>query len=105
MYIFDQDLNPDEAMWIVLWTKGLSTEAGARMMTFHYGFKILRTAITVASIAGGVGATADAATAAAANIAASEAGKAAAQAAGKEVAKYAAEQVAYSFQKSLVKKH
>lgn len=102
MYIFDQDLTPDEAMWIVLWTKGLSAEAGARMMTYHYGLKIVRTAVTVASIASGVGAAANAASAAAANIAASEAGKAAAAAAGKEVAKYAAEQVAYSLKKTIV---
>jgi hypothetical protein len=93
MSVFSQDLTPDEAMWLVLWTQGLSEEAGARMKTYHYGAKLVKTGITIASIASGVGAAANAASAAAANIAASEAGKAAARAAGKEVVKFAAEQV------------
>ncbi|WP_019143100.1 hypothetical protein [Noviherbaspirillum massiliense] len=99
MSIFEQDLTPDEAMWVVLWTQGLSEEAGARMKTYHYGMKVVKTTLTVASIASGVGAAANAASAAAAQYAASEAGKAAAQAAGKELANYAAEQVADAVRK------
>lgn len=94
MSVFSHDLTPDEAMWVVLWTQGLSEEAGARMKTYHYGMNMVKTALTVASIASGVGAAANAASNAAAQYATSEAGKAAAQAAGKELAKYAAEQVA-----------
>ncbi|HZW14266.1 MAG TPA: hypothetical protein VFF81_13895 [Noviherbaspirillum sp.] len=94
MSIFNHDLTEDEALWVVLWTQGLSEEAGARMKTYHYGMKTLKTTLTVASIASGVGAAANAASTAAAQYAASEAGKAAAQAAGKELAKYAAEQMA-----------
>ena len=102
MSLFGHDLTPDEAMWVVLWTQGLSEEAGMRMKTYHYGMKFVKTTITVASIVSGVGAAANAASAAAANIAASEAGKAAAQAAGKEVASYVAEQVADSVRKAMV---
>ncbi|MES2537531.1 MAG: hypothetical protein V4632_16860 [Pseudomonadota bacterium] len=32
--IFHQPLTPDEAEWIVLWTQGLSEQAGARMKTY-----------------------------------------------------------------------
>jgi hypothetical protein len=32
--IFHQPLTPDEAGWIVLWTQGLSEQAGARMKTY-----------------------------------------------------------------------
>lgn len=100
--IFNQDLTSDEAMWVVLWTQGLSEEAGARMKTYHYGMKLMKTTLTVASIASGVGAAAGAAQTAAANYAASEAGKAAAQAAGKEAVKFAAEQVADSMRKKMI---
>ncbi|MDQ9169670.1 hypothetical protein Q8A64_04515 [Oxalobacteraceae bacterium R-40] len=102
MSLFNQELTPDEAMWIVLWTQGLSEEAGARMKTYHYGSKLIKTGLTIASIASGVGAAANAASNAAANIAASEAGKAAAQAAGKEAAKFAAEKVADSLRDKMV---
>lgn len=102
MSIFNQEITPDEAMWMVLWTQGLSEEAGLRMKTYHYGMKLLKTTITIASIASGVGAAASAAQAAAANVAATEAGKAAAQAAGKEVAKYAADQVADSIRQKMI---
>jgi hypothetical protein len=94
MSIFNHTLTPDEAMWVVLWTQGLSEEAGARMKTYHYGMKVVKTTLTVASIASGIGAAANAASSVAAQYAASEAGKQAAQAAGKELAKYAAEQIA-----------
>ncbi|MGV3741800.1 MAG: hypothetical protein ACO1NO_05785 [Burkholderiaceae bacterium] len=102
MSVFNHDLTPDEALWMVLWTQGLSEEAGARMKTFHYGLKIVKTGLTVASIASGVGAAAGAAQAAAANIATQEATKAAAAAAGKEVAKYAAQQVADEIRKKML---
>lgn len=102
MSLFNQDLTPDEVMWMVLWTQGLSEEAGARMKTYHYGMKTLKTTLTLASIASGVGAAANAASNAAAQYAASEAGKVAAQAAGKELAKFAAEQVAEAAQKKAI---
>ncbi|GAB3542062.1 hypothetical protein GCM10027343_13450 [Noviherbaspirillum agri] len=102
MSIFNHDLTADEALWVVLWTQGLSEEAGARMKTYHYGMKAFKTTLTVASIASGVGAAANAASSAAAQYAASEAGKAAAQAAGKELAKYAAEQMADAARKKAV---
>lgn len=100
--LFNQELTPDEALWVVLWTQGLSEEAGARMKTYHYGMKLVKTAVTVASIASGVGAAANAASAAAANVAATEATKAAAQAAGKEVVKFAAQEVADSVRRKMV---
>lgn len=34
--VFHQPLTPDEAMWIVLWTQGLSEEGGARMKTYAF---------------------------------------------------------------------
>ena len=102
MSLFGHDLTPDEAMWVVLWTQGLSEEAGARMKTYHYGMKFARTAITVASIASGVGAAAQAASTAAANIAATEASKAAAQAAGKEIASHVAQQMADSVREAMI---
>lgn len=34
------DLTDDEALWVVLWTQGVSEEGGARMKTYHYGTKI-----------------------------------------------------------------
>lgn len=90
--IFEQDITPDEAMWMVLWTQGLSEEAGMRMKTYHYGVRLLKTGITIASIASGVGAVANAASSVAAQAAAAEAGKQAAQAAGKAVTEFAAQQ-------------
>lgn len=99
--LFRQDVTADEAMWMVLWTQGLSEEAGARMKTYHYGMKLAKTALTVASIASGVSA-ATGAVQAAASIAASEAGKVAAQEAGKEVAKYAANEMADSMRKKMI---
>lgn len=90
--VFNHELTRDEALWMVLWTQGMSEEVGARMKTYHYGMRFVKTALTVASIASGIGAVANAAQAAAANAAAIEAGKQAAQAAGEAVARYAAEQ-------------
>lgn len=94
--IFTQDVTPDEAMWMVLWTQGLSEEAGARMKVYHYGLKLVKTGIAVASIASGIGAVANAASTAAAAAAAAgaQAGRAATQAALQAAAKAAAEQAA-----------
>ena len=94
LQVFTQDMTPDEAMWIVLWTQGLSEEAGARMKTYHYGMKVVKTGITVASLASGIGAVANAAqtaaTQTAASAAAAQAGKTAAQAATQAAAEAAA---------------
>src|SRR6218665_1534277 len=72
--ITQADLNDDEALWVVLWTQGLSEEGGARMKTWHYGTKIAGTLYNLATLASGLkGAAlaADAAIKAAKNAAAS----------------------------------
>jgi hypothetical protein len=55
---------PDEALWLVLWTQGLSEEGGARMKTYHYAVKIAGTLYNLATLASGVKAAALAAEAA-----------------------------------------
>lgn len=55
---------PDEALWAVLWTQGLSEEGGARMKTYHYAVKIAGTLYNLATLASGVKAAALAADAA-----------------------------------------
>ena len=55
---------PDEALWLVLWTQGLSEEGGARMKTYHYAVKIAGTLYNLATLASGVKAAAMAADAA-----------------------------------------
>ncbi|MBW8845935.1 MAG: hypothetical protein JF607_13300 [Burkholderiales bacterium] len=55
---------PDEALWAVLWTQGLSEEGGARMKTYHYAIKIAGTLYNLATLASGVKAAAMAADAA-----------------------------------------
>ncbi len=55
---------PDEALWLVLWTQGLSEEGGARMKTYHYTVKIAGTLYNLATLASGVKAAALAADAA-----------------------------------------
>lgn len=55
---------PDEALWLVLWTQGLSEEGGARMKTYHYAVKIAGTLYNLATLASGVKAAALAADAA-----------------------------------------
>lgn len=55
---------PDEALWLVLWTQGLSEEGGARMKTYHYALKIAGTLYNLATLASGVRAAAVAADAA-----------------------------------------
>ena len=44
----------DEALWMVLWTQGLSEEGGARMKTWHYGSKIVGTLYNIATLASGL---------------------------------------------------
>ncbi|MFG6467963.1 hypothetical protein [Roseateles sp. BYS87W] len=55
---------PDEALWAVLWTQGLSEEGGARMKTYHYAMKIGGALYNIATLASGVKAAAVAADAA-----------------------------------------
>lgn len=100
--LFSQDLTPDEALWMVLWTQGLSEEAGARMKVYHYGLKIVKTGITIASVVSGVGAIANSANAAAAAAASAQASRTAGQAALQAAAKVAADQAAANLrQKSI----
>lgn len=67
------NLNDDEALWLVLWSQGVSEEGGARMKTVHYGSKVASTLYSIFTIATGLkGAAlaADAAVTAAKNAAA-----------------------------------
>ncbi len=48
------ELSDDEALWLVLWTQGLSEEGGARMKTYHYGVKIVGTLYNLATLASGL---------------------------------------------------
>lgn len=57
-------LTDDEALWVVLWTQGLSEEGGFRMKAYDYGTSLVGTVWTLASIASGVKAAAVAAEAA-----------------------------------------
>ncbi len=47
-------LTEDEALWVVLWTQGVSEEGGARMKTYHYGTKVVGTLYNLFTIASGV---------------------------------------------------
>jgi hypothetical protein len=62
--VIDAEPTPDEALWTVLWTQGLSEEGGARMKTYHYALKIAGTLYNLATLASGVKAAALAADAA-----------------------------------------
>lgn len=62
--VIQAEPTPDEALWLVLWTQGLSEEAGARMKTYHYAVKIAGTIYNLATLASGVKAAALAADAA-----------------------------------------
>lgn len=76
------ELSPDEALWIVLWSQGLSEEAGGRMKTYHYGKKLVGKLLDLATLASGVSAAGQAAKAVssqAINAAASSASQAASQ--------------------------
>ena len=48
------DLTPDEALWTVLWTQGVSEEGGLRMKAYKYGSDIIGTLYTVATVATGL---------------------------------------------------
>lgn len=62
--VIQAEPTPDEALWLVLWTQGLSEEGGARMKTYHYAIKIAGTLYNLATLASGVKAAALAADAA-----------------------------------------
>lgn len=97
---FSKPLTPDEAMWVVLWTQGLSEEGGVRMKTYQYGMSTLKTIVNVAAVVSGVGAAANAAQAAGASVA-SAAGNAAARAAAEAAAKQLAQEAQRSIAKDL----
>jgi len=62
--VLQAEPTPDEALWAVLWTQGISEEGGARMKTYHYAIKIAGTLYNLATLASGVKAAALAADAA-----------------------------------------
>lgn len=67
------NMNDDEALWLVLWSQGVSEEGGARMKAVHYSSKVASTLYSIFTIATGLkGAAlaADAAVTAAKNAAA-----------------------------------
>lgn len=91
--IFGPQITPDEALWMVLWTQGLSEEGGARMKTYHYTKEVVSTLFEIASLATGLNAAAQAAKVAV-NQAAQAAAAAAAKSAGEAVAKQALQEAA-----------
>lgn len=48
------DLSPDEALWSVLWTQGLSEEGGLRMKAYHYSTSLVSTLYSLATVASGL---------------------------------------------------
>lgn len=95
--IFGPQITADEALWIVLWTQGLSEEGGLRMKTYHYTKEVVSTLFEVASLATGLNAAAQAAKVAAnqaAQAAAAAAAKSASEAAAKEALQQAAQKLA-----------
>ncbi len=50
--VFREPLTEDEALWVVLWTQGLSEEGGFRMKAYQYA----RIFVAVAAVATGIGA-------------------------------------------------
>ena len=87
--LFVPQISADEALWMVLWTQGLSEEGGARMKTYHYSKEIVSTLFDIASLAVGVNAAAQAA-----KVAANQAAQAAATAAAKQALQEAARSLA-----------
>lgn len=86
--LFNPQVTPDEALWMVLWTQGLSEEGGGRMKTFHYSKEFAIALIDVASLAFGLNAAAQAAQVAvnqAVTTAATSATKAISEAAAKKI--------------------
>jgi hypothetical protein len=47
-------VTPDEALWITLWTQGVSEEGGVRMKAYHYGTKVVGTLYNIFTIASGL---------------------------------------------------
>ena len=45
---------PDEALWLVLWTQGLSEEGGLRMKAFDYGTRLVSTLYNLVTLATGL---------------------------------------------------
>lgn len=58
-------LTEDEALWVVLWSQGVSEEGGFRMKAYDYGTSLASNLLSIASIASGVKVAAVAAEAAA----------------------------------------
>jgi hypothetical protein len=52
--ITQANLSDDEALWLVLWTQGVSEEGGARMKAYHYGSNVVGTLYTLFTIASGL---------------------------------------------------
>lgn len=93
--VFSPQISPDEALWMVLWTQGLSEEGGARMKTYHYTKEIVSTLFEIATLATGLNAAAQAAKVAV-DQAAQAAAAAAAKSAGEAIAKQALQEAARS---------
>ena len=47
-------LDDDEALWVVLWTQGVSELGGLRMKTYHYGTEAAKTFYNIFTIATGI---------------------------------------------------
>ena len=95
--VFEPRLSEDEALWVVLWSQGLSEEGGGRMKTFHYTKEVVSTLFELATLATGLNAAAQAAKVAvnqAAQTAAAAAAKSASEAAAKQALQEAARQIA-----------
>lgn len=102
--IFTPRLTPDEALWIVLWTQGLSEEGGARMKTFHYSKKFVLTLIDIATFAVGLNGAAQAAKVAA-DQAMTSAANAATRAASEQAARQLLENAAKNAAESAAKEY
>lgn len=76
--VVGEGLSEDEALWMVLWTRGLSEEAGARMKTWYYGSKLVGTLYHAVTLASGLKGA----------VVAVEAGRKAAQAAAGQAASH-----------------
>jgi hypothetical protein len=48
------NMDENEALWLVLWTQGVSEEGGARMKTYHYGKQIVGTLYNIFTVASGI---------------------------------------------------
>jgi hypothetical protein len=52
--LMEGPLSEDQALWVVLWTQGLSEVGGARMKTYHYGSQFIGTLYNLATLASGL---------------------------------------------------